>query len=164
MKYQANVAGVPCVVDVETLKPESLEFLIEYGIKQYLADGAAVSKEWKTGDRKGELKTEEEIAAEKEEGVRERLQNIADGTFVRRGTAEKLSPEETIRQRILIEKIEAAGRAAKVKLPNRTGKDANKDWWTDKMAALYAKTKDAVDKEVRRQMKEREVVVEIDLT
>lgn len=163
-KFEASIAGVACVVDIESLLPESLAFLLEYGVRQYLADGAAVSKLHQSGDQKGQPKTDEQIANEKALGVQERLDNIYKGEFTRRNAQPKLSREERIRQSVVIDIIESAARKAKMKLPNRTGKNAEPDWWTEKVAAVYAKNQVAVDKEVARQIRESEKdAFEVDL-
>src|SRR5215207_9839998 len=92
--FAANVSTVAVNVTFGNLPEASQRFIIEYGLKQYIQDGAAVSKEFTSGERKGEKKTAEEIAAEKTEGVEERLDNLRSGEFIRRGTVERLSPEE----------------------------------------------------------------------
>lgn len=163
MKFEANIAGVACVVDVESLKPESLSFLLEYGIRQYLQDGAAVSKTFTDKERKGQVKTDDEIAAEKTEGVKERLENIANGEFTRRTTEPKLSPEEAKRNSLVIEEISAAARKSNTKLPKRTGTDEEKAWWKTNIARHYAKNQARIDKEVARAMKAMEAI-EVDFT
>ena|SRR5215207_6139844 len=160
MKLETNIAGVACVVDFATLPEASQSFVIEYGLRQYLQDGAAVSKLFLSGDRKGEAKTADEIAAEKAEGVTERLANLASGEFTRRGSAERLSPEESRRVAYIEEVIRSAAAKARVKLPT---KKADASWWTDKVAAYYEKNRVAVDKEMARQSREVEKI-EVDLS
>lgn len=159
MKLEANIAGVPCVYDTETAKPESRLFLEEYGWRQYVQDGAAVSKLFTSGDRKGEAKTDAEIAEEKALGVAARLVNIELGEFVRRGTVERLTPEEAERIAVCEAAIRDAASAAKVKLPT---KKADADWWKDRVAKYYAKYQADVDKEVARRM--RQAAKAVDMT
>jgi hypothetical protein len=162
MIFEANIAGVPVRQDSDALLPVSRDFLLEYGWRQYVQDGAAVSKTFLSGERKGETKTDDEIAAEKAEGIKERLANIESGEFVRRGPgAPKLSPEDTIRQRLAIEAIEGAGKAAGQKLPNRTGKKADSEWWNARVANYLTKYRDDVEKEVARQMRQRAKVMDL---
>jgi hypothetical protein len=154
MKFEANIAGVPVSVDVEALPAKSMEFIIEYGLRQYIQDGAAVSKLVLSGDDKGRAKTEDEIATEKREGVEERVANLLSGEFTRRGpAAAKLSPEEREREAIIMAALTAAAKAANVKLPTKTGKNADPEKLAKLVAAYYAKYRADVDKEVSRRVK-----------
>lgn len=170
-----NLHGVSCAVDEAALRPESLAFLLEYGFKQYLQDGAAVSqyvmaKKGEPKDEKGRLlvdgaplkKTDEELADERAAGVRERLESIMSGEFRRRATAERLPPEEAIRQDYIRSCIRAAAKAAKIEIPTLTGKKADPDWWQRNEANYYAKHRATVDKEVARRLKANQTPVEID--
>lgn len=153
--YTANVAGVPVNIDFDTLPIESRVFVIEYGLKQYIADGAAVSKEFQSGERKGEKKTADEIAAEKTEGVQERIENLMSGEFTRRGPgAAKLTPEERERDSIIMAQLAAWAKARNSKLPTKTGKKADPELLEKLVAKWYEKNQTAIDKEVARRMKD----------
>lgn len=154
MKFEANIATVPCVVNTDDLPATSVAFILEYGLKQYLQDGAAVSKSFLSGDRKGEAKSEDEIAEEKAEGVRERLENLASGEFTRRTAAVKASPEERERDAIIMQRLQAAVKAIGKKLPTATGKNADPEGLAALKSRYYAKNKAAIDKEVARRMKD----------
>lgn len=161
--FQGNLAGVAVNLDFATLPAESQAFLAEYGLRQYLQDGAAVSKVHASGDKKGTEKTPDEIEAEKREGVQARVENVLNGTFTRRSAAEPTDPVAAMRQRILVERITAAAKASKTKIPPRTGKDANPDWWNKIMASVYEKNKAAIDKETNRRLKDQ-AAIEVDLS
>lgn len=162
MRFEANIATVPCVVDTDSLPAASVAFILEYGLKQYLQDGAAVSKLFLSGDRKGEAKSEDEIAEEKAEGVKERLQNLASGEFTRRNTAgPKATPEERERDNIIMARLQAAVKAMGKRLPTATGKNADPEYLAQLKAAYYAKNKAAIDKEVARRMKDANVVEDL---
>ena len=155
MKLETNIATVPVVVDFTTLPEASQAFVIEYGLRQYIQDGAAVSKLFASGERKGEAKSEAEIAEEKAEGVRERLANLQSGDFTRRGTAApKMSPEERYRDQIVTDRLEKAVKALGKRLPTKTGKNADPEGLAKMKAAYYAKHKDSIDKEVNRRLRE----------
>lgn len=143
--FEANIAGVACKVDVNGLKPESLAFVIEYGLRQYLQDGAAASLK----DKDGNVKTDEALAAEKADGVRQRLQNIVDGTFVRRNAgAAKATPEERERASYIQEVIRGAAKAVGKKMPK-----VDSEAYQGIAKAYYEKNKAAVDKEVARRLR-----------
>lgn len=155
MKFTANIAGVPVDLDTDALPAESNAFALEYGIRQYVQDGAAVSKTFASGERKGELKTDDEIAAEKQEGVRERIENLMSGEFTRRGPgAAKLSPEERERDSIIMAQLAAWAKARDSKLPTKTGKNANPELLAKLVAKWYEKNQTAIDKEVARRIKD----------
>jgi hypothetical protein len=152
--FNANVAGVACAVDFATLPEASQAFVIEYGIRQYLNDGAAVSKLFTDKERKGMVKDAETIATEKFEGVTERLENLRSGEFTRRGSgAPKMTPEERERASIVQARLDAMAKAVGKPLPKKTGKDANPELLAKMHEAMYAKHKDAIDKEVSRRLK-----------
>jgi len=155
--FNANIAGVPCNVAFADLPDESQRFVIEYGIKQYLNDGAAVSLVFTTKERKGEKKTDAEILAEKQDGVTERLENLRTGEFTRRGSgAPKMTPEEKERYSIVQARLDAMAKATGKTLPKKTGKDANPELLAKLHEAMYTKHKDAIDKEVARRLKANE--------
>jgi hypothetical protein len=160
--FTANIAGVPVDVRAEDLPAESLAFVFEYGLRQYIQDGAAVSKTFASGDRKGQLKSDEEIAAEKQDGVTERLENLRTGEFTRRSAAgPKMTPEEKHRDQIVMDRLEAAVKAVGKKLPTKTGKNADPEALARIKAAYYAKHQDAIDKEVKRRLKDSEKVEDL---
>lgn len=155
MKFEANIAGVAVALDTDTLPEVSRTFLMEYGLRQYVQDGAAVSKTFLSGDRKGEAKTDVEIAQEKREGVLERVDNLQKGEFTRRGPGTpKLSPEEKHRAEIVETKLRDAAKATGKAVPAKTGPKADKAWWDTMSERVYAKYKAEVDKEVARRLRE----------
>jgi hypothetical protein len=154
MKFEANIAGVPVNVDVESLPATSVAFIMEYGLRQYIQDGAAVSKVYTTKERKGEVKTDEEIEAEKADGVKERVENLLSGEFTRRGpAAPKQTPEERYREQMVMAELERIAKATGKKLPTKTGKNADPERLRKLQEAVYAKNKDGIDKEVARRIK-----------
>lgn len=154
---QTNIAGVPVHVDFADLPAASQAFVIEYGLRQYIQDGAAVSKK----DADGNARPDAEIAAEKADGVRARLENLAKGEFTRRNAAERLSPEEKERDAIVFAALSAAAKATNVTLPTKTGKNANPDKLRELMNRYYAKYRAEVDKEVARRMRENAKPVDL---
>lgn len=88
------------------LPRESLAFLLQYGFKQYLADGAAVSKD----DEDGNPKSEEEMLAEKLAGIAKRLSNVESGDFSRTSTRD---PFESELRRVVVAALKKAFKAAK---------------------------------------------------
>jgi hypothetical protein len=154
MKLEANIAGVPVNLTYEELPTASREFVIEYGLRQYIQDGAAVSKTFTDKERKGQEKTADEIAAEKAEGVKERIENLLSGEFNRRGpAAARQTPEERERESVIMAALQAAAKAANIKLPTKTGKNADPDKLAGLVKNYYAKYQAQVDKEVARRMK-----------
>jgi hypothetical protein len=154
MKFEANIAGVPVSVDVEALPAPSVQFIMEYGLRQYIQDGAAVSKVFTDKDRKGQEKTDDEIATEKREGVEERVANLLSGEFTRRGPAQpKLSPEERHREDYVNSLLAGIAKATGKKLPTKTGKNADPERLKKLQDAVYARNKDSIDKEVARRIK-----------
>lgn len=153
MIFEANVAGVPVKIDLDALRPESRAFLLTYGVKQYVQDGAAVSKLHTKKELKGQEKTPDEIETEKREGVLERIANIESGTFTVREPGEpKMTREERERAAVIILAIETKAAEEKVTIPPRVGKNANKDWWARMTTAYYKKYGADVDKEVARRL------------
>lgn len=67
---------VKAEIDFASLPEKSQQFLIEYGLKQYLGDGAAVSKD--DGD------TEAKRDQLKADGVSDRIKKLWDGTVSQR--------------------------------------------------------------------------------
>jgi hypothetical protein len=152
--FEASIANVPCRVVFADLPEESQRFVVEYGIRQYLNDGAAVSKLHTDKERRGIAKTELEILNEKQDGVTERLANLQSGEFTRRGTgAAKMTPEEKERYSIVQARLDAMAKATGKVLPKKTGKDANPELLQKLHEAMYTKHKDAIDKEVSRRLK-----------
>ncbi len=144
VKFEAAIANVPCSVDFATLPEASQRFIVEYGLRQYLNDGAAASLR----DREGNPKTAEALAEEKAEGVRDRLAKLASGEFTRRAAAKQaVDPAERERNAIIREKLEAAARAVGKKLPK-----AGTPEQVALFQAMYEKNKVAIDKEVKRRL------------
>lgn len=95
-------------IDTAELSPASVDFLLQYGIRQYLADGAAVAKV----DSDGNDRTSNEISMLKQEGIHKRLANIESGVFPAGGG--NRDPLET--------EINRVARAAFAKAVKATGK------------------------------------------
>lgn len=161
LTYVTTIANVPVDIAWDAIPEASRLFLAEYGIRQYLNDGAAVPKTFTTGERKGQAKSEAEIAEEKREGVAARLDNILSGEFTRRMAAPKITTEERIRTEVVMDRLTAAAKAANVKLPSKTGKNADPDKLTELCNRYYAKYRGEVDKIVARRLKENEVSVDL---
>lgn len=98
-------------VDETELPPASLAFLLQYGFKQYLADGAAVSKE----DDDGNLKTDEEMLEEKLSGIQKRLGNVVEGDFSRTVSRD---PFDSECRRVGMQMLRDACKAKKIKFPD----------------------------------------------
>lgn len=159
--FKAAIATVPCDLTWDTLPAASQLFLAEYGLRQYLSDGAAVPLRFTSGERKGEAKTEAEIAEEKRDGVQARLDNILSGEFTRRTAAPKQTREERIRAEVVLERLTTAAKAANVKLPPKTGKNADPDKLTELCSRYYAKYRGEVDKIVKRHLAEAQETVDL---
>jgi hypothetical protein len=128
MNYVANIAGVPVNLEWDSLPIESREFIINYGLKQYLQDGAAVSKTFTDKARLGEAKTVTEMDAEKAAGVESRIGKLKAGTVGERTRkSEPVDPIEKEMCRIVVERLRAKAKATGAKLP-KAG--------TDEMEAL----------------------------
>jgi hypothetical protein len=163
-RFTANIAGVPVDIRFADLPEASQLFQVEYGAKQYLQDGAAVSKKENEGKDDERLRTPEEIAALKIEGVNERVANLQAGEFTRRSSAVKLTPEQRHRNDVIMDGLKKFADSIGKKLPARTGKKADPEKLDAQMAAWYKKNQAEIDKEVARRMKaaEKPIVVEPD--
>jgi hypothetical protein len=165
MKFEANVAGVPVSVDTTQLPEASVAFIMEYGLRQYIQDGAAVSKVFTDKERKGQAKTDDEIATEKAEGVKERVENLLSGEFTRRGpAAAKMTPEEKERDAIIMAKLTERAKALGKNLPAKTGKNANPEQLAALKTAMYNAKKAEIDKEVERRLRDAAKAAKEDLT
>lgn len=158
--FRANVATVAVAIDFAALPDASQQFIVEYGLRQYVQDGAAVSKQVKDGEVMRD-RTADEIADLKREGVEERIANLLAGEFTRRGAAVKLTPEEKERNAIIMDGLANIAKSVGKALPTRTGKKANPELLDQMVAAYYAKNQADVDKEVARRAK---VNVPVDVT
>jgi hypothetical protein len=72
-----TILGTVYETESDNLPQASVEFLLAYGYRQYLADGAAVAKE----DKDGNVRDQDEIDALKVSGVEKRWDNVQIGTF-----------------------------------------------------------------------------------
>jgi hypothetical protein len=153
MSFEANIADVAVKLNVGELPIESIVFALEYGVRQYIQDGAAVSKTFTDKARKGQEKTEEEIATEKAEGVNERLDNLWAAEFARRGPASpKMTAADRHRDAIVMAKLEQRAKALGKKLPTKTGKKADPDALQALWDAMYKAKQVEVDAEVERRL------------
>lgn len=121
-------------IDWENLPDESRTFIVRYGLKQYLADGAA-----------GAANHDELVS-----GVTARMEKLAKADFARtRGDGPaKPDTEERITLRLLKEAIRAAAKAQNVTLPKEKVEEAAKALAAN---AEHPRTVEAV-KEAKRQM------------
>lgn len=162
LTYLTTVANVPVDIAWDAIPEASRLFLAEYGIRQYLNDGAAVPKKHTAGERKGQDKTEAEILEEKRDGVQARLDNILSGEFTRRSVATRQTPEERIREEVIQDRLEAGAKASNTRLPTKTGKNADPDKLQEFHNRYYAKYRTDVDEIVARRL--AEATVPVDLT
>jgi hypothetical protein len=162
--YAANIATVPIALKFADLPEVAQLFVVEYGLKQYIQDGAAVSKKENEGKDDERVRSPEEIATLKIEGVNERVANLQAGEFTRRSSAVKLTPEEKHRNDVIMDGLRKFADSIGKKLPPRTGKKADPEKLDAQMAAWYKKNQAEIDKEVARRMKaaEKPIVVEPD--
>jgi hypothetical protein len=144
IKFEANIATVPVVVNFDELPESSKTFVIEYGLRQYINDGAAASLK----DADGNRKSDEDLATEKRTGVERRLENLRSGEFTRRTAAEPKDPVLATRRAVLMEVY--------VKPAIKAGNRKLKEFTAEQLAAAcdraYAKHGASVDKEVKRRM------------
>lgn len=112
--FTKTIAGVECNVDVNSLPAESVAFLLNYGIGQYLQDGAAVSLKDEAGNKRTDLDT---IAAEKKAGVEQRLENILKGEFKRSGGTRVTDPVAKVKRDMALEYLRPAYKNAGKELP-----------------------------------------------
>lgn len=133
-------------VDFNSLPASSIEFLLTYGLKQYLADGAAVPKD--------AAESEDERDALKREGVRRRILKIKEGTCAIRETKAKepADPAAKHKAAVLMEMASAIAKAKGKPLPTRTGKKAEPERLDAILAAIYAKRQAEVDKLVAKRV------------
>lgn len=158
--FTAHVAGVACNIEWDSLPEVSRTFVIEYGLRQYIQDGAAVMKK----DEDGNPRPADDIAADKKAGVEARLANLASGEFARRSTKAPVDPAERERLAIIRADLSAWAKAAGKSLPTRTGKKANPELADKIEAAWYAKHKESLDKRVVKRLAEMARVDLGDLT
>lgn len=159
--FKAEVATVPVEVNFEALPEASRLFLAEYGLRQYLNDGAAVSKTITSGASKGIIKSDEQILEEKIAGVKARLDNILSGEFTRREAKPRVSTEERIREEVIQDRLEAGAKASNTRLPTKTGKNADPDKLQEFHNRYYAKYRAEVDEIVARRLAEATVPVDL---
>jgi len=150
--FAANIATVPVALRFAELPDVSQLFIVEYGMKQYAQDGAAVSKK----DKDGNDKSESEIATEKVEGVQERIDNLLTGEFTRRSSAPKMTPEEKHRLDVVMGGLKKFATSINKPLPTRTGKKAEPEKLDALIKNWYAKYQTDIDREVARRLKAAE--------
>lgn len=117
--YSAN--GVDTTIDFETLPEASRAFIINYGLRQYLNDGAAVAKDWTPPE--GETRTIEE---EKTRRVNDRLTKLREGTVAERASAGRtaVSVEDRIWREMAVEAIKTAAKVQGKKMPKGDDREA----------------------------------------
>lgn len=159
--FKAEIATIPVDIAWDAIPAASRLFLAEYGLRQYLNDGAAVPKKFTTGEHKGLDKSEELILTEKIEGVLARIDNILTGEFTRRTAAPKQSREERIREDVIMDCLRAAAASSNTRLPTKTGKNADPDLLQTFINRYYAKYRAEVDEIVARRLQEATVPVDL---
>lgn len=120
--YAAN--NVSASFEFEALPEASRLFIINYGIRQYLNDGAAVGKDWTPAEDGTGPKTVQE---EKARRVEDRVKKLNEGTVSERasgGGQPKLSVEDRIWRELAIETLRAAAKAQNKKLPKDEAREA----------------------------------------
>jgi hypothetical protein len=162
-RWETTIAGAAVAIEPAKLPEASLAFVFEYGLRQYIQDGAAVTKmktietdvETEEGvvKRKQDVpKTADEIATEKREGVEARVANLLSGEFTRRGTGRVTDPAERERNAVLDEAIRGYVKTQGEKMPVKEALAKARE-------AVYAKNKDKVDREVARRLKDKSTFV-----
>lgn len=110
-------------LDSADLPEASREFLLAYGYKQYIADGAAVSK----FDSDGTELTDDEMEAAKVEGADKRFANVQSGDFTRTASRD---PVEVETRRVAQAWLRAECKARKLKYPDgKANKAAREALW-----------------------------------
>lgn len=82
-------------IDFDTLPQASKEFIINYGLKQYLNDGAAVGKD--------ECESEDERNQLKADRVADRVTKLKDGTMSIRGGTRVTDPVAKIKRDLALD-------------------------------------------------------------
>jgi hypothetical protein len=157
---QTTIATVPVHVVFADLPEASQNFIAEYGLRQYIQDGAAVMKK----DEEGNPRPADDIAADKKAGVEARLANLLSGEFTRRSTKAPVDPAERERIAVVRDGLNGWAKATGTTLPTRTGKKANPEKADAIEAKWYAAHKESIDKEVARRLREASKPVEFDIS
>jgi hypothetical protein len=169
---QTTIATVPVHIVFADLPEASQNFIAEYGLRQYIQDGAAVEVHVKDddgefvrdADGKKVKRPADDVTADKRAGVEARLANLASGEFTRRSTKAPVDPAERERLAIIRADVAAWAKAAGKSLPTRTGKKANPELADKIEAAWYAKHKESIDKRIAKRLAEMAKVDLGDLT
>lgn len=101
-------------IGLDQLSESAVTFLLDYGIRQYLADGAAVALK----NDEGNVRPLAERNEEKRVGIERRLDNVLTGDFTRTVSRDPFAVEF---RRVAKELLTAAAKAQNKKLP--TDKD-----------------------------------------
>lgn len=150
--FRAGEASVSVEFQFENLPPASIDFLLDYGAKQYLADAMAMStadadKVREDGGNPDEVRVER---------VKKRWAALVEGTPSVRARADTMSPAERMFAAVRDEWIKLAlGRAGK-KLP--ADKEARAKW----VQAFADKNRERIEKEAAKRLRDQSKV-EIDL-
>ena len=97
-------------IDFTTLPANAQEFIIRYGLTQYLSDGAAIAKD--------EYPTEAERNTAKAEGVLSRVAKLREGTMsIRGGGTRTVDPVAKVKREVALEILKAHAKANDIKLP-----------------------------------------------
>lgn len=131
--FAANFAELP---------EASQRYLIEYGFKQVLNDARAMTKE-----EKAEIGGEAAVAEHMRERMRAKFDRLIAGTITERANAARgpVDPAERHKQDVLMEMLRAIAKSQNIKLPSRTGKNADPERLDLALSRLYAKRQAEVD-------------------
>ena len=114
-----TILGTVYETETADLPTASVEFLLNYGYRQYLADGAAVAKL----DKDGNVRDKDEITDLKTTGVERRFDNVKVGSFPAGGGIRDPLASEI--RRVTWKLLKSAAKAQNRKLP--TDKDERRE-------------------------------------
>jgi hypothetical protein len=141
--------------NLESIRSRLRSFLLDYGLKQYLSDGAAVPQAAGDDTTRNELKAG---------GVKSRITKVLAGECaIRANSAEPKDPAERHRQAVIMEILRSIADAKGVKLPKRTGPKADPERLDAMMKKVYEAKRDIIEKEVAKRMASKMDLGEIDL-
>lgn len=137
---KSRFTPVPVTINWADLPDEAKAFAIQYGVKQYLADGGAGAKD----------------QAEFAEGVQERLAKLESGDFSRaKGERQASDSVEVVAKQVARERIDAVLKAKGVK-PDKEQKAKLVEQYLEKYA-------DQCKEEAERRIASRKVEIDLDL-
>jgi hypothetical protein len=171
MKVSYTRNGTEYSVEVESLPPKSVEYLLQYGWSQSLQDAiAGDAKRIKDemiakADAAGETApTSDEIEAAVKAGLDEaladRVKSISDGTVGDRVGIVR-NPFETACRDLAEKKLVEGFRASNQKLPDRKT-DAGRAKYKEFVVMVLDRNREVIEKEVKAAMaREKKIVIEL---